>query len=169
METLDEGRHTFEFDDGLEVEKLDDAMSGIQGCKSVDFAVTAQDGSVTLIEVKDPSNPRATDKARKKKIGEIISGSFVNEELTPKARDSYTFLHLMKRVKGPVTYVVYIGDEKLGLENALISQISDDLKSRLKKEAKDSWRRPYVRDSVVFLASQSPDTSPFGFRVRRQA
>lgn len=169
VQIISEGQYEFRFDAGFQAEKLDPLTTGVQGWKSADFAVTGPDGSIMLIEVKDPSNSNAPPEALEKKRKEMKAGVFVIEELTPKARDSCAFLRLMGRINGPVNYLVYIGDEGLNLERTLFSEIDKGLRKRLKQEAPEPWQHPYVRESFILLASRSPDTSPFGFRVRRQA
>ena len=112
-----------------------------QGMKLVDFVVYERNRTL-LIEVKDPSNPNP--KARQDGFEEEFrSNTLIAQELVPKARDSYTFEHLMARDAKPFIFVVLIGTEKLTLTTAEIVEFKDRLLARLRKETNVEWAHQY--------------------------
>jgi hypothetical protein len=85
--------------------------------------------------------------------------TLIHEELVPKARDSYTFLHLMDRIRDRPLILIFL----LGLETtepALLGPFKDKLLQRLRKEADRPWLIKYVTDCVVLTPSSWPDKFP---------
>jgi hypothetical protein len=99
-------------------------------------------------------------KQREEFIKKLHRDDWIAEELTPKARDSYTFLHLMARDGKPIIYVLLIGSEKLSLEPALLSAFKDRLLARLRHEAEQPWVRQYIQDCVVLTENSWLDIFP---------
>ena len=74
----------------------------------------------------------------------------IDEELVPKCRDSYCFLHLMKRDTKPFLYIVVLGTRALPTaDSALLNVLKDRLLRRLRKETDVEWERMYVEDCMV--------------------
>ena len=77
------------------------------------------------------------------------NNELIANELVPKARDSYCYLHLMKQDNKPLIFVVLLGLSTFPNEKALLAGFKDRLLSRLRKEADKPWKRQYVKDCVV--------------------
>ena len=71
------------------------------------------------------------------------------QELVPKARTSYGFLHLMARDTKRMRFVVVIGTENLSIQPVLLSHLTNLLRVRLAKETETAWKRPYVSDCII--------------------
>jgi len=139
----------FQFPDALPVEELDRQGVPIPvGMALVDLVIE-EDVRTLLLEVKDPSNSRVPEDERKRYIKRIQNDSLISDELTPKARDSYTYLHLMKRDSKSVVYVVLLGIDAFADEKAILLGFKDRLLQRIRHEAESPWKREYVQDCVV--------------------
>jgi hypothetical protein len=123
----------------------------------VDFVVE-EDHRLLMIEVKDPScKPKGVNvaaetalvKSRAEFVKKVQNDTLIAQELTPKARDSYSYLHLMKRDDKPILYAFLLGAEKLTLDAALLMGFKDRLLARLRQETDQPWMRQYVTDCVV--------------------
>lgn len=147
-----EGELDFEFKDAESVEKLDAIDPVPQGMMLVDFVVTESD-RVLLVEVKDPSHSGAPKEERRAFARTLGNRDLIAEQLVPKARDSYAYLHLMAQDSKPFVYVVLLGLERVVHDAALLTVFKDRLLARLNQEADDPWRRPYVRDCVVVTSA----------------
>ena len=161
MATLSEGRLEFDFADAVAAERLD--RPGIplpHGMALVDFVVE-EAAKVLLIEVKDPEGAAAAH--RRQAVADFIKkmqgDGLIHQEIVPKARDSYTFLHLMKRDEKTFILVVVLGIESGG-DKALLGGFKNRLLARLRKEAEKEWARRYVQDCVVV----TPETWSAVFR-----
>jgi hypothetical protein len=82
-------------------------------------------------------------------VKKVQNDTLIAQELTPKARDSYSYLHLMKRDGKPKIYAFLLGADKLTLDPALLLGFKDRLLSRLRQEADQPWERHYVSDCLV--------------------
>ncbi|MAF95003.1 MAG: hypothetical protein CMM60_04535 [Rhodospirillaceae bacterium] len=153
-----EGELEFDFSGAREFEKLDrqerDAASRPipHGMKFVDFVVEEED-RVLLIEVKDPSCGQVPSSERTDFLKRMEHKTLIHYELVPKARDTYTFLHLMKRDEKPFFYVVLLGLEEFNLDALFLPNFKDRLLQRLRQESDHPWRRDYVADCVVATVS----------------
>ncbi len=157
-----EGELKFDFTAAKSVEKLDDSKRKLPtGMQFVDFVVE-DDARILLIEVKDPScsakgaNPQAEaaiTKSRTDFMKKIANDSLIAQELTPKARDSYTYLHLMKKDSRPMLFAFLLGAEKLTLDPALLLGFKERLLARLRHEADQPWSRNYMTDCIVLTES----------------
>lgn len=153
-----EGELEFDFSAAKMVEKLDSPLTPLpHGMALVDFVIE-EDRHLVMLEIKDPScsarggdaaAEAALEKERTKFVRKIQDDSLINQELTPKARDSYSYLHLMKRDVKPVIYAFLLGADKLTLDSALLLTFKDRLLSRLRQETDKPWERHYVTDCVV--------------------
>jgi hypothetical protein len=146
---FDEGDIRLDFSKAVSARRLLEKGAMKPECMSfVDFVV--DDGFQTLlIEVKDPSNPNAPQREIDSFESKIRKRTLVAEVLAPKARDSYTFEHLMKRDQKPFVFVLLIGSERLAADDAVMSGLERDLLERLRKETDVEWVRQYVQDCVV--------------------
>lgn len=162
-----EGEFEFDFTAANTVEKLDDpAKQRPQGMQLVDF-ILEEERQLIMVEVKDPSckaksgNPAAViaiEKSRREFVNKVQKDTLIADELTPKARDSYTYLHLMKRDSKPILYAFLLGADKLSLDPALLLGFKDRLLARLRQEADQPWARHYISDCVV-LTEQTWSTA----------
>jgi hypothetical protein len=144
-----EGELQFEFFGASSVERLDvQGQPRPQGMALVDFVVE-ESSRTLLIEIKDPSQQPVPERERQRFTRAMQHQTLIYEELVPKARDSYTFLHLMERATQPFVYVVVLGLERLAVDPALLSNFKDRLLQRLRHEAQDPWQRHYIADCVV--------------------
>jgi len=145
---------SFDFPDDLSVIKPDKKGAEIpQGMKSVDFVIEKKD-EIYLIEVKDPFQAQIPTLEKEKNIKQLCKGkSIINEIFVPKARDSYTCLHLMKKDDKPIIYIVLIAEgdfeKKNDLEILLSTGFKTYLERRLKKETEIPWKRKYITNCIV--------------------
>ena len=119
-----------------------------EGMKLVDFVVE-DEHRILLVEIKDPSDVGTTDKDRQQFIRKLQTQQLVNSDLTPKARDSYCYLHLMSKDKKPCLMVFLLELESLKLEPALMLSLRDRLLQRIRHESDVPWTRAYVSDCIV--------------------
>ena len=118
------------------------------GMAFVDIVIK-QNHRVLLVEIKDPSHSQAPDHARTEYMWRIQSNALICDELTPKARDSYTYLHLMALDSKPFVYVVLLGLDAFDNEKALLIGFKDRLLQRIRHEAETPWKRNYIEDCTV--------------------
>jgi len=147
----------FDFTGAIAAERLDDRDGARPPGKAVDFVVE-EDARVLLVEVKNPSPPSVPPRKRAevaaRETAKRVSGGLINDDLVPKARDSYTYLHLMARDGKPFLFVVVDDTSAPALEKALLVTFQDRLLARLRHEAREPWKRDYVADCIV----ASPET-----------
>jgi hypothetical protein len=141
----------FSFPDELPWDELD--RQGIKlpiQMKLVDLVIE-RDKDVLLVEVKDPSNTRCPEEERQRYFKRLSDNSVLTQELTPKARDSYTFLHLMERDGKPLKYVVLLGLDAFdpASQKALLTGFKDRLLADIRCETDTPWRRHHIADCVV--------------------
>ncbi len=152
--TFVEGELEFDFRGARAVERLDEQGSPIpQGMSLVDFVVEER-GRILLIEVKDPSQQGVPNGNMRDFIRQMQSGKLINEKLVPKARDSYSFLHLMRRDSRPFIFVAVLGLDALTGKKPNLLSLKDKLANRIRHEAREPWKRRYIDDCVVV----TPDT-----------
>ena len=165
-----EGELDFDFATAKRVDKLDDKGKRLpEGMMFVDF-VLEEDDQLIMLEIKDPSSkPKGSDfkaevaiqKQRDKFIIELRKDDWIAQKLTPKARGSYTYLHLMERDVKPIIYVLLIGSVNLSLlDPALLAAFKDRLLIRLRQEADKPWVRQYVVDCLVLTEKTWPLAFP---------
>ena len=150
MTTWEEGELRFEFAAGWHVERFDVRRSGFppKGVSPVDFVVESED-EIVLVEVKDPSAASAREENRDEFVRKMRSKDLTHQELAPKARTSYGFLHLMARDTKRMRYLVVIGTERLSMPPPLLMNLTAQLRKRLGKETDTAWKRQYISDCVV--------------------
>jgi len=142
-----EGELEFDFSAAKQAEKLDDKGKKLpEGMKFVDFVIEEEHGLI-MLEIKDPScqakggdakAEAAMQKQREEFIIKLHKDDWIAQDLTPKARDSYTFLHLMERDAKPIVYVLLIGSEKSPLEPALLATFKDRLLAKVRHRSRSA-------------------------------
>ncbi len=156
-----EGKIEFEVSTDVSPVKLDEqSKSQPEGMCLVDYVVDLPD-VLWLIEVKDfpPDRPQ-----ERKEFEDGYRGT-INGNWVPKARDSYTFLHLMKRDNKPMGYIVLLE----GIDSGLFPVLREHLRNRLDKETDQPWERRYIKDCYVLNIKQANEyLGRFGFRVSRK-
>ena len=150
MIDFDEKNLRFNFASALAARKMDSQGVGLPvGMMLVDFLVEEDDKKL-LIEVKDPSHPQARSRQQTAFIKELESDGLINGKLVPKARDSYTYLHLMAEDNKPMVFVVVLGIDGLVKDpRALLLAFKERLLQRIRQESDQAWVRQYIRDCVV--------------------
>ena len=139
-----------------------------QGMKLVDFCFHAS-GTCYLIEVKDPSHPRA-GRNQMREIKKLKGKELINSQLAPKARGSYTWLHLMEEDTVPIVYIVLLGTSALRIEKPLLVHFQDRLRKQIEQEPGMSWRRRYIKAVIVVTdLDWNKVFRRFGWQLRRQS
>lgn len=150
MVRVREGRIEIDFTAAERVERLDRPGVALpHGMAFVDFVVE-ETSRTLLVEIKDPEGAPDPHRARARReiLQKMESGALIHHELVPKARDSYTFLHLMRRDDGRDFVFVCV----LGVGSAdpgLLGDFKNRLLRRLRREAEEPWIRRYVMDCIV--------------------
>ena len=152
MNVLREGELEFTFGGAWQAEKFDrPGVSWPKGISPVDF-IAEGPAELVLMEVKDPSASAVPVKNRQDFVAKMQTKELVYEELVPKARSSYGFLHLMARDAKPMRYVV-VGTENLSIQPILLMHLTTRLRVRLTQETNTAWKRKYISNcSVVSVA-----------------
>lgn len=153
MITFTEGELRFTFGDDWQAEQFDRSGASFpRGVLPVDF-IAESDSELVLVEIKDPSEAGAPDHNRAEFVRKMKSKELTHQELVPKARTSYGFLHLMMRDRKSMRYVVVIGTENLSIQPVLLLSLTDRLRGRLAQETETAWKRPYISNcSIVSVA-----------------
>jgi hypothetical protein len=141
----------FTFPDHLNWEELDRQNVKLpERMKLVDLVIE-RDADRLLVEIKDPSHSRSPDHEREKYFKRLSDNSILTEDLTPKARDSYTFLHLMEQDDKPLIYIVLIGLDAFDSAKwkALLFGFKDRLLRHIRCEAYKPWKRKHIADCLV--------------------
>lgn len=142
------------------VEKLDrQDKPKPEGMCLVDFVIEETD-KIFLIEIKDPCRRKAPESNKKAFLKQLKQKTLINKSLVPKARDSYTYLHLMERDNKPFFFVVVLGLDHLKFDEALLLTFQDRLRERIRKEAAEPWKRKYIKDCIVVTTENWPKYFP---------
>lgn len=141
----------FEFPDEVEWDELD--KQGVKlpvRMKFVDLVIE-RDADILLVEIKDPSHSKSPDKERSSYFRRLSDNSVLTQELTPKARDSYSYLHLMERDGKPFKYIVLIGLDAFdpSQQKAVLAGFKDRLMADIRCEAYEAWKRKHIADCAV--------------------
>jgi hypothetical protein len=141
----------FEFPDDLHWDELD--KQGVRlpvNMKFVDLVIE-READILLVEIKDPSISKCPEKERNSYLRRLKNDSVLTQELTPKARDSYSYLHLMERDVKPFKYVVLIGLDAFDptLQKALLAGFKDRLLADIRFESYEAWKRQHIADCAV--------------------
>ncbi len=150
--TLTERELVFAFPDAWHPETFDqEGATWPKHIMPVDFIVE-RPNDILLIEVKDPSISNAPDAERAKFAKKMQSHELTHEELVPKARTTWSYLHLMARTGKPLRYLVAIGTERLSIQPVLLQSLTDRLRQRLAQESDAPWKLEYVASCMVVSA-----------------
>ena len=141
----------FSFPDGLRWSELD--KQGVKlpvKMKFVDLVIE-RERDILLVEIKDPSHSRSPDKERNSYLKRLANNSVLTDELTPKARDSYLYLHLMERDQKPFKYVVLLGLDAFDpdRQKAVMFGFKDRLLADIREESFEAWKRKHIADCAV--------------------
>jgi hypothetical protein len=141
----------FNFPDGLKWSELD--KQGVKlpvRMKFVDLVIERAN-DILLVEIKDPSHSQSLDKDRNAYLKRLSDNSVLTQDLTPKARDSYLYLHLMERDHKPFKYVVLLGLDAFDpdRQKALMFGFKDRLLADIREESFEAWKRKHISDCVV--------------------
>lgn len=141
----------FQFPDEVEWYELD--KQGVKlpvRMKFVDLVIE-RDADFLLVEIKDPSHSKSPDKERNSYLKRLTDNSVLTQELTPKARDSYSFLHLMEKDLKPFKYIVLIGLDAFdpSQQKAVLTGFKDRLMADIRCEAYEAWKRKHIVDCAV--------------------
>jgi hypothetical protein len=141
----------FEFPDDLKWDELD--KQGVKlpvRMKFVDLVIERED-DILLVEIKDPSHSKSPDKERNSYLKRLRDNSILTQELTPKARDSYLYLHLMERDIKPFKYIVLLGLDAFDFEiqKGILMDFKDRLLADIRCESYEAWKRKHIADCVV--------------------
>lgn len=142
----------FSFPDDLVWDELD--KQGVKLPEKMKFVdlVIERESDVLLVEIKDPSHGKSPPAERENYFKRLSDNSVLKTELTPKARDSFTYLHLMERDKKPLKYVVLIGLDAFdqSRQTALLGNFKDRLIADIRCESFEPWKRKHIADCAVF-------------------
>jgi len=118
--------------------------------KFVDIVIE-REKDVLLIEIKDPSHARSPDKERNSYLKRLQDNSVLTQELIPKARDSYMYLHLMARDAKPFKYIVLLGLDAFNseIQKALLGGFKNRLLTNIRCESSEPWKLQHIADCVV--------------------
>jgi len=153
MTVLQEGELSFKFGSAWTAEIFDKPGVSWPPCVRPVDIVAQRRAELVLVEVKDPSASTVPAGNRDAFVKKMKTKELIHDELTPKARTTYGFLHLMKRDVQPMRYVVVIGTDELSIQPPLLMNLADRLRKRLAQEADDQWERTYmVACAVVSVA-----------------
>ncbi|MCH7471600.1 hypothetical protein IIA79_01415 [bacterium] len=145
--TYTEGRFRFEFP-GCVVSRPEKKK---RPCRSrqVDFVVERNGHRVVFVEVKDPSDPEATEDRRKLFAKKMKNNELVNNVLVPQCRDTFMALYLMGREWERIDYVVVLNLEAIPKAEAYLLALKERLETRLRQELDERWERQYLENCIV--------------------
>lgn len=141
---LEEADLRFNFTDAQAAKKFDDHEHGLSYCmKAVDFIVELENDFL-FIEIKDPSNPKAREKDRKKFIDKAIDGG-LKDEIVKKFRDSFIYRYSENKLNKPIHYISVVT-----IEEALLNSLQDDIQKHLPfSGSPEAWLKPLVKNCLV--------------------
>jgi hypothetical protein len=153
---LSEGDLVFDFSAAIVSDQFDDeATHKLSHCmKAVDFIVEWE-YEFWFVEVKDPSNSKIPSGIKRDKLKDFISKidnkTLFSDELGPKIKDSFLYLHLSGRLPPkPIKYLVLLAIETL--DPALLLRSMEGVKrsSCFLGPDKGKWKNPYLEEVMVF-------------------
>lgn len=139
----------FDFSHAVSAKRFDDESHGLSHCmKAVDFIVE-ENKRILFIEVKDFQHPRSPSTNLSQNHVKLSSGKLVNEELTPKCRDSFLYEYAMDNLGKPVYYCVLVALDTL-TEPDLDNQ-ANLLRKQIPIEGPpgNPWRNRFVHDCII--------------------
>lgn len=142
---LTEGNVEIDFGGAMKAWKPEEVNLELQGMSKVDFVAEYQD-YYWLVEVKDFQTPKKLPKYEAR----------IREDWVPKARDTYTYIHLMAEDTKPIHYIVIAE----GVDKKLFPKLTEYLESRIVKEADRPWVRRYVQLCLVMDIAEAQKQEP---------
>jgi hypothetical protein len=164
---LTEGQLEFDFGN-VAAEKMDlqTRRNNLEGMKLCDFLVEFPD-RLLLIEVKNSEQVSGNNVAQLGTLNSTVHTNNIRKDLAPKARDTYTYLHLMDRIGSKsLDYVVFLGLNLVPMDHQTLLTAKDKLMHRLLQEDTAPWKRRYIRDCAVITEHALAD-GRWSFSVRR--
>jgi len=153
MHKFTEGEIEISFSNDSTFERFDfskeQGMTQARGLCLVDLLIH-ESQQTFLVEIKDPSCAGSVNNKGNENFEQKITTDMLPPELAEKARDSYTFLHLMDKINKPLTFVFLLGAEALGLKPASLLTLKEKIIEKIRQECNTSWQIDYVRDCAVF-------------------
>lgn len=152
---LNEGELIFDFTTAIRCKKFDDESHKMSHCmKSVDFIVEWPD-DFWFVEVKDPLDSKIPETYKNRQLKEFIgkmkSQVLFSDELGPKAKDSFLYLHLGDRLpEKPIKYIVLLALE--AIDPGLLISSMDRLRRSCCILGPDNsaWPNKYIEDALIF-------------------
>ncbi len=137
----------FHFENDPHYEELDRQGTTLPKMKLVDFWIE-RDNDILLVEVKDPSNYSCPPKNRQEYLARMKGNELIANELVPKVRDSYTYMHLMDADKKPFKYIVLLGIDSYPTneQKAVMGTFKDRLLNKIRRETQEPWKKHYIQD-----------------------
>ncbi|GAB1468144.1 hypothetical protein MASR2M64_08500 [Candidatus Cloacimonadota bacterium] len=151
IDDFTEGEITISFPKDLGRDKLDEKGRRIPTGMSLADHVINTEKILYILEIKDFSCSK-TPEPRKIEDLKILQGDdFISSRLTPTARDSYTFLHLMDRIDRQIVYIVLLGLEDFEPLNnkSFLDTYKQRLIKSIRREADEPWKREHISDCIV--------------------
>jgi len=144
----------FQFPDDLTWAELDRQGVKLPKMKLADFYII-RDRDILLVEVKDPSNKFSLPENKSEYLRRMKNDELIANELTPKARDSYTYMHLMERDSKPFKFIVLLGIDAYSKDDqvAVLATFKDRLLNSIRNESFEPWKRKYIADCFVMSIS----------------
>lgn len=159
----------FNFPEALTWSELD--KQGVKLPMKMKFVdlVIERERDILLVEIKDPSHSRSPNKERNSYLKRLTNNSILADELTPKVRDSYLYLHLMERDTKPFVYVVLLGLDAFDseIQKGVMYGFKDRLLANIREESFEAWKRKHIADCVVLSVDSWNQQFP-DWPVRRE-
>lgn len=118
--------------------------------KLVDIVIEREE-DILLIEIKDPSHQKCPDEGRINYLKNLKDNTILKQELTPKARNSYLYLHLLEEDKKPFKFIVLLGLDAFAEneQKAVLMTFKDRLLKNIRHESHEKWKRNHIEDCVI--------------------
>lgn len=142
----------FNFTDAIEAIVFDEMTDkglpnyhGIGAMHRVDFVVEL-DNAILFVEVKDPNNPNARDKQKRKFLKEVNEG-ILSSTFASKYMDSFIYRWAENKTSKPIHYINLVT-----LEEELLGNLTDEITAKLPPMNHDipRWQRQVVNNVQVF-------------------
>lgn len=142
----------FNFTDAIEAIVFDEMKDkglpnyhGIGAMHRVDFVVEL-DSAILFVEVKDPNNPNAREKQKRKFLKEVDEG-ILSSTFASKYMDSFIYRWAENKTSKPIHYINLVT-----LEEELLGNLSDEITAKLPPMNHDipRWQRQVVNNVQVF-------------------
>jgi len=150
-EPIFESGMSFSFSADAKDEKIDGGRAnGVVGLKLVDF-IFRHKNDMVFLEVKGSMNTDFLKPGAKKDHEEFLdkvkNGSLAQEELIPKCRGTYLFMHLMDELDGKIPAFAVLPEP---FDTADLMRIKDKMERLIAHEAPKPWKRKYAKLIGVF-------------------